>query len=174
MDQISCQKGGHVHEICSLHLPWRQRQFLWLLRQRLDNLGMAMALIDSRVGAEVIKVTFSLDIPHVHALAATERHGQRMIVVGAVLLFACKDRFAAGCGGGRLFGLRALRNAAQPAGNAACAQFGEHVSGTSYINKWSGSILFLFVCTSTLDRCLRLTESSRTAAARYLYSVYAR
>lgn len=103
-----------------------------------------MALIDSRVGAEVIKVTFSLHIPHVHALAAAEGHGQRMIVVGAILLFACKDRFAAGCGGGRLFGLRTLRNAAQPAGNAACAQFGEHSSYTLYVYKQIVGEYFLF------------------------------
>jgi hypothetical protein len=51
-----------------------QRQPAGLLGQGLDQLRVAVALVDGAVGREEVEVVLALRIPHVHALGTGEDH----------------------------------------------------------------------------------------------------
>ena len=58
-----------------------------MLHESLDNLGMAMPLIDSGIGGKKVVITFAFGIPHIHSLAFCQYYGQGMIVVSAIFFF---------------------------------------------------------------------------------------
>ena len=58
-----------------------------LVGHGLDDLGVAMALVDSRISRQEVKVFFSFDIPNLGALTFGEDDRQRMVVMGTVLGF---------------------------------------------------------------------------------------
>ncbi len=55
------------------------------------HLGVAVPLVDRGVGAEEVKVTATIDIPHEGPTPALEHHRERRIVVRAVLLLAINE-----------------------------------------------------------------------------------
>lgn len=63
-----------------------QGQAAGLLRQSLDELGVAVALVDGAVGGKEVEVLVALGVPDVDALGAGENDGQRVVVVGGILL----------------------------------------------------------------------------------------
>ena len=66
--------------------------------QRLQNLGMAVPLVDGRIGGEAVEITVSLDVINPDALGAFDDHIERMVVVGSIKIFEF-DEF----GGSQLF-----------------------------------------------------------------------
>ena len=54
--------------------PGRQCQLLRLGIHRSDDVRVAMALVDSRVGAEEVEVLLALDVPDVHPFAAVQNN----------------------------------------------------------------------------------------------------
>lgn len=57
-----------------------------LLGDNLDELRVAMALVDGAVGGEEVEVVAALGIPDVDALGTGKNDGQRVVVVGGVLV----------------------------------------------------------------------------------------
>lgn len=57
-----------------------------LLDEGLDELGVAVALVDGRVGGEEVHVLAALGVPDVDALGLGEDDGERMVVVGGILV----------------------------------------------------------------------------------------
>jgi hypothetical protein len=57
---------------------------------------MAVALIDSRVGREEVKIHFAVDIPYMSAAASLQYHGDRVIVVRSIALFQFHELLRAG------------------------------------------------------------------------------
>lgn len=57
-----------------------------LLGEGLDELGVAVALVDGAVGGQEVEVLATLGIPHVDALSAREDDGERVVVVSGELL----------------------------------------------------------------------------------------
>ena len=57
-----------------------------LLGKGLDQLWVTVALVDGTVGREEIEVVLALGIPHVYTLGPSEDDGQRVVVVGCVLV----------------------------------------------------------------------------------------
>ncbi len=64
--------------------PRGQRQLLGLVRQGLDDPGMAVALVDGRIGAQEIQVLPALDVVHPDALGLGDDDVQGVVVVGPV------------------------------------------------------------------------------------------
>ena len=58
-----------------------------LLGERPQEAGVAVPLVDGRVGAQEIHVAPPLHIPHPHSLRPADHHIQRPVVVGAVGFF---------------------------------------------------------------------------------------
>ena len=67
--------------------PRRQGQFRHLIGQRLENLWMAMALIDVGIGGQAIQIPGAIVILHPNAFAAGENNVERLINMGAQLIF---------------------------------------------------------------------------------------
>lgn len=67
-----------------------------LLGEGLDELRVAVALVDGAVGGQEVEVLAALGVPDVDALGAGEDDGQRVVVVGGVLVLGRN-----GAGGGR-------------------------------------------------------------------------
>ena len=65
----------------------REGQLVGLVAHGLDNLGVAMALVDSAVGRQEVEILLAFHIPHENAFAFGEHNGQRVIIVGAILGF---------------------------------------------------------------------------------------
>jgi hypothetical protein len=64
-----------------------QRKALGLLDQRRADARMTVPLVDGAVGAQAVHVAVAFDVPHPHALAATQHHVERLVVVRPVLVF---------------------------------------------------------------------------------------
>ena len=60
-----------------------QRQFTRLFNHGGQNLRMAVALIDGRIGGETVEITGALRIPHPDALAARQNDAEGLVVLGA-------------------------------------------------------------------------------------------
>jgi hypothetical protein len=90
-----------------------QGQALRLFGERLDQAGMAMSLIDRRVGGEEVQIAVPFDVPDPDAFAAGDDDLERMIVVRAVLFFE-RDQVLRGerGGGGESVGHLELRKTA--------------------------------------------------------------
>ena len=56
---------------------------LGLLDHRSEDLRMAMALVDRRIGGQAVEVALALDVPDPDALAARQDHVERLVVVRA-------------------------------------------------------------------------------------------
>lgn len=68
-----------------------------LVAERGDQLGMAMALVDGGVGRQEVEVVAALGVPGGRALGAGEDDGERMVVMGGIVLFEL-DGFLGGRG----------------------------------------------------------------------------
>src|SRR5258708_4881519 len=64
-----------------------KRDAACLLDQRLSNLGMCVALIDSRIGAQAVKITFAVYIGDPYPRTFADNDIQRVIVVGPIFFF---------------------------------------------------------------------------------------
>ena len=64
-----------------------ERDFVRLLDQGFENLGMAVPLIDGGVGSQAIEVALAFDVINPDAFGALDHDVERMIVVGSVLFF---------------------------------------------------------------------------------------
>lgn len=76
----------------------RQGQTAGLLSQGLDQLWMAVALVDSTVSGEEVNVVLAFGIPDIDTLSAGEDDGKWVVVVGCELILG-SDR---GLGRGRM------------------------------------------------------------------------
>ena len=47
-----------------------------------------MALVDSRIGREEIKILFAFNVPDKWTLSTIEHHRQRMVIMGSIAVFA--------------------------------------------------------------------------------------
>ena len=64
-----------------------------LVAHSLDNLRVAVALVDSAVGREKVEILLTLAVPHKSALTFGKDNGQRMIVMGTVAGFHFHELF---------------------------------------------------------------------------------
>ena len=64
-----------------------QAQVLGLVAEGLDDLRMAMSLVDGGIGREEVEIAFAVDIPDKCTLSFGKDHGQRMIVMSTVPIF---------------------------------------------------------------------------------------
>ena len=73
-----------------------QRDLVRLLDHGLQNLGMAVSLVDGRVGGQAIEIAIAFDVVHPDALGALDDDVERMIVVSSVTFFELDEilRFA--------------------------------------------------------------------------------
>jgi hypothetical protein len=55
-----------------------------LFLESIYNAGMAMALVDSRVGGQEVHVSLTLDVPHVDTLGAVDYHRNWVVVVSTL------------------------------------------------------------------------------------------
>ncbi len=65
----------------------RQRQPTRLLHHGGQDLRMAVALVDGRIGGEAIEITVALRIPHPDPFAARQNHAERLVVLRAQARF---------------------------------------------------------------------------------------
>ncbi len=65
----------------------RQGEFAGLVDHRGQNPGVAVPLIDGRIGRQAVHVTAAVDIPHPDPPAAAQDHVQRVVVVRPIALF---------------------------------------------------------------------------------------
>lgn len=63
-----------------------QGQGAGLVDEGLDELGVAVALVDGAVGRQKVEIVLALGVPDVAALGLAEDDGQRVVVVGGVLV----------------------------------------------------------------------------------------
>ena len=99
--------GDELGEFCVHVIVERsggQSQSLRLLGQGLDDVRMAVTLVDGGVGTEEVQVLLTLWVPHVRTLGLVKDHGQRVVVVGGVLVFPF-DGLLGGEGGVRHCGV---------------------------------------------------------------------
>ncbi len=68
-------------------------ELLSLVGQGLDNLGVAVTLVDGRVGRKEVEIAFALAIPHKGTFAFGQNDGQRMIVVSTITGFHFHELF---------------------------------------------------------------------------------
>ncbi len=64
-----------------------QGHFFGLREHRIENARVNVALVDRRISRQAIEVLVAFDIMHPDAFGAFNDHIERMVVVGAVLLF---------------------------------------------------------------------------------------
>ena len=68
-------------------------QLMSLVAHRLDDLRVAVTLVDSAVGREKVEILLTLAVPHKSALTFGKDNGQRMIVMGTVAGFHLHELF---------------------------------------------------------------------------------
>eukprot|EP00047_Mylnosiga_fluctuans_P001584 m.221006 g.221006 ORF g.221006 m.221006 type:complete len:320 (-) comp10495_c0_seq1:8-967(-) len=78
-----------------------QGEDIGLLVQSSQDLGMAVALVHSGVGAEKVEVLLAINVPDMHALAAVQDNRQRVVVVGAILVLEAHEALRGGAQAGQ-------------------------------------------------------------------------
>ena len=74
-------------ELIIAKCPRGEGDLVRLFRERLQNSGMAVPLIDGRVGGEAVQIAVAFDVIHPYAPGAFDHDVERMIVMRTELVF---------------------------------------------------------------------------------------
>ena len=93
--------AGHLAKLLGQHGPLvvaegpgGQGQLAGLLDEGPDDAGMAVALVDGRVGAQEVEVLAAFDVVHPDPLGLADDDVEGVVVVGAVEVFDQDEVFA--------------------------------------------------------------------------------
>lgn len=120
--EVAGDELGKAREDIIVESAGAQSEAGSLVNQSLDQLGVAVALVDGGVGGEEVQILLSLGIPHGGTLSARKDNGQWVVVVSSIFIFSLNGLG----GGGRVVGESAVGGAVGGHGGGGEERWGEN------------------------------------------------